>query len=61
MVNKITKIQKDKPLEIEGILLTKLDNRNTLGYEIVDKVKFLFPEKMFNTIITNIDYLQKKF
>lgn len=45
MVNKITKIQKDKPLEIEGILLTKLDNRNTLGYEIVDKVKFLFPEK----------------
>ena len=59
MVNKITKIQKDKPLEIEGILLTKLDNRNTLGYEIVDKVKFLFPEKMFNTIITRSSHIQE--
>ena len=54
-----TKIQKDKPLEIEGILLTKLDNRNTLGYEIVDKVKFLFPEKMFNTIITRSSHIQE--
>ena len=59
MMCKITKIQKDKPLEIEGILLTKLDNRNTLGYEIVDKVKFLFPEKMFNTIITRSSHIQE--
>ncbi len=59
MVNKIDKIRKLKPLEIEGILLTKLDNRNTLGYEIVDKVKFLFPEKTFQTIITRSSHIQE--
>ena len=59
VILKITKIQKDKPLEIEGIFLTKLDNRNTLGYEIVAKVKFLFPEKMFNTIITRSSHIQE--
>lgn len=59
MVNKIDKIRKLKPLEIEGILLTKLDNRNTLGYEIVDKVKFLFPEKTFETIITRSSHIQE--
>ncbi len=59
MINKIDKIQKLKPLEIEGILLTKLDNRNTLGYEIIDKVRFLFPEKTFNTIITRSSHIQE--
>lgn len=59
MVNKIDKIRKLKPLEIEGILLTKLDNRNTLGYEIIDKVKFLFPEKTFATIITRSSHIQE--
>lgn len=59
MVNKIDKIRKLKPLEIEGILLTKLDNRNTLGYEIIDKVKFLFPEKTFETIITRSSHIQE--
>lgn len=59
MVNKIDRIRKLKPLEIEGILLTKLDNRNTLGYEIIDKVKFLFPEKTFDTIITRSSHIQE--
>lgn len=59
MINKIDKVQNVKPIEIEGILLTKLDNRNTLGYEIVDKVKFLFPEKIFNTIITRSSHIQE--
>ena len=45
MINKIDEIQKVKPIEIEGILLTKLDNRNTIGYNIVEKVKFEFPFK----------------
>lgn len=59
MLNKINKIQAIKPLTIEGILLTKLDNKNTLGYEIVEKVKFLFPEKLFKTIITLSSHLQE--
>lgn len=59
MVNKIDKIQSSTNIEVEGILLTKLDNRNTLGYEIVEKVKFLFPEKIFKTIITRSSHIQE--
>lgn len=59
MVSKIDKIQDTKDLEIEGILLTKLDNKNTLGYEIAEKVQFLFPKKIFNTIITRSSHIQE--
>ena len=59
MINKIDEIQKVKPLEIEGILLTKLDNRNTIGYNIVEKVKFEFPFKTFNTIISVSSHIQE--
>jgi len=59
MINKIDKIQKNKDIEIEGILLTKLDNRNTAGYKIVEKVKFLIPNKIFKTIITNSSHIQE--
>lgn len=59
MVNKIDKIQGTKNIEIEGILLTKLDNKNTLGYEIAEKVQFLFPKKIFNTIITRSSHIQE--
>lgn len=59
MISKIDQIQKVKDLEIEGILMTKLDNRNTLGYQIIDKVKFLFPNKMFKTIITHSSHIQE--
>ena len=59
MINKIHRVQKDKAIDIEGILLTKLDNRNTLGYEIIEKIKFLFPEKVFETIITRSSHIQE--
>jgi chromosome partitioning protein len=64
MVNKINQIQKDKKkvkgsLTIEGILLTKLDNRNVFGYKIVDKVRELFPSKTFKTIINRSIHLQE--
>lgn len=59
MINKIDEIQKEKPLEIEGILLTKLDNRNTIGYKIVEKVKFEFPYKTFKTIISVSSHIQE--
>lgn len=59
MVNKIDEVQKIKKLDIEGILLTKLDNRNTFGYKIVEKVKFMFPHKTFNTIISSSSHIQE--
>lgn len=59
MVNKINEIQKEKDLDIEGILLTKLDNRNTIGYKIVDQVKFMFPYNTFNTIISVSSHIQE--
>ena len=58
MISKIEKVQKEKPLMIEGVLITKLDNRTTLGYEILEKVQNLFPEKIFKTTITYSSHIQ---
>lgn len=64
MVNKINQIQKRKKeyhlsLTIEGVLLTKLDNRNIFGYKIVDKVKELFPDLTYKTIINKSSHIQE--
>lgn len=64
IVNKINSIQTNKrkikkSLVIEGVLLTKLDNRNLFGYKIVDKVKELFPNKTFKTIINRSSHIQE--
>ena len=64
MVNKINKIQKNKnefsmSLTIEGVLLTKLDNRNLFGYKIIEEVKEMFPNKTFKTIINRSTHLQE--
>ncbi len=59
MVNKIDEVQHIKKIDIEGIVLTKLDNRNTFGYKIVDKVRFMFPHKTFNTIISSSSHIQE--
>lgn len=64
MVNKINTIQKskkkiDRSLIIEGVLLTKLDNRNFFGYKIIDRVRELFPNKTFKTIINRSSHLQE--
>lgn len=58
MINKIEHIQRTSNLVIEGILITKLDNRTTLGYDILDKVRELFPEKLFETVITYSSHIQ---
>ena len=63
MVNKINQVQSNqnqygKALTIEGVLLTKLDNRNVFGYKIADKVRDLFPTKTFKTIISKSAHLQ---
>lgn len=64
MVNKINQIQKRKKeynlnLTIEGVLLTKLDNRNMFGYKIVEKVKELFPQLTYKTIIYKSSHIQE--
>ena len=64
MVNKINQIQKNKnelsmSLTIEGVLLTKLDNRNLFGYKIIEEVKEMFPNKTFKTIINRSTHLQE--
>ena len=64
MVKKIRQVQDVKNLEgkyltLEGILMTKLDNRNLFGYKIIDQVKELFPEKIFKTIISRSSHLQE--
>ncbi len=64
MVNKINQIQNRKKeyklnLVIEGVLLTKLDNRNLFGYKIVEKVKELFPELTYKTIISRSSHIQE--
>ena len=46
-------------LTIEGVLLTKLDNRNLFGYRISEKVKELLPSKTYNTIISRSSHLQE--
>ena len=64
MVNKINQLQNIKrehslTLTIEGVLLTKLDNRTLFGYKIVDKVKGLFPELTYKTIISRSSHIQE--
>jgi chromosome partitioning protein len=59
MVSKISGVQKEKPIFIEGILLTMHDNRNILGYKIIERVKEIFPDKTFKTIITRSTHIQE--
>lgn len=40
-----------KTLTIEGVLLTMLDTRSNIGYEVINEVKTYFKEKVFKTII----------
>ncbi len=64
MVSKINEVQNRKKeydlnLVIEGVLLTKLDNRNIFGYKIVEKVKELFPNLTYKTVISRSSHLQE--
>ena len=64
MINIINSIQKKKRkkkeiLLIEGILITKLDNRNLVGYKMLDKIKNYFPTNTFNTIIKYSAHLEE--
>ena len=41
-------------LQIEGVLLTMLDNRTNLGLEVVEEVKRYFKEKVYDTIVPRL-------
>ena len=41
-------------LRIEGVLLTMLDSRTNLGFEVVDEVRKCFKTLVFNTIIPRL-------
>lgn len=53
LLNTVRLVQKhfNKDLAIEGVLLTMLDARTNLGFEVVDEVKKYFREKVHKTII----------
>lgn len=53
LLNTVRLVQKhfNNQLKIEGVLLTMLDRRTNLGYEVVDEVKKYFHEKVYETII----------
>ena len=56
LLNTIMLAQKslNKKLEIEGVLLTMLDNRTNLGLEVVEDIKSYFKEKVYDTIIPRL-------
>ncbi|MDE1549139.1 ParA family protein [Jeotgalibaca caeni] len=53
LLNTFRLVQKhfNKDLKIEGVLLTMLDARTNLGFEVVEEVKKYFKEKVYDTII----------
>ena len=54
LLNTIRLVQRtyNKNFRIEGVLLTMLDARANLGYEVVEEVRKYFQEKVYQTIIT---------
>ena len=56
LLNSIMIAQKklNPQLDIEGVLLTMLDNRTNLGLEVVEEIKSYFKEKVYDTIIPRL-------
>ncbi len=56
LLNTIMMAQKtlNHNLDIEGVLLTMLDNRTNLGLEVVEEIKSYFKERVYNTIIPRL-------
>lgn len=50
----IAKKKLNTELDIEGVLLTMLDNRTNLGLEVVEDIKSYFKEKVYDTIIPRL-------
>ena len=56
LLNTIMLAQKNlnSKLDIEGVLLTMLDNRTNLGLEVVEDIKSYFKERVYDTIIPRL-------
>lgn len=56
LLNSIMIAQKklNPSLDIEGVLLTMLDNRTNLGLEVVEEIKSYFKDKVYDTIIPRL-------
>ncbi len=56
LLNSIMMAQKNlnPNLDIEGVLLTMLDNRTNLGLEVVEDIKGYFKERVYDTIIPRL-------
>ena len=56
LLNTVVLAQKslNPDLKIEGVLLTMLDARTNLGFEVVDDIRKFFKEKVYNTIIPRL-------
>lgn len=56
LINTIMLAQKNlnPSLDIEGVLLTMLDNRTNLGLEVVEDIKSYFKERVYDTIIPRL-------
>lgn len=54
LLNTIRLVQKtyNPNFRIEGVLITMLDARTNLGYEVVDEVRKYFQEKVYQTVIS---------
>lgn len=53
LLNTIRLVQKtyNRNLRIEGVLITMLDSRTNLGFEVVEEVRKYFHEKVYATVI----------
>ena len=56
LLNTIMMAQKtlNPNLDIEGVLLTMLDSRTKLGFEVVEDIRKYFKERVYNTIIPRL-------
>ncbi len=56
LLNSVMLAQKtlNPSLDIEGVLLTMLDNRTNLGLEVVQDIKSYFKERVYDTIIPRL-------
>ena len=56
LLNSIMMAQKNlnPNLQLEGVLLTMLDSRTNLGFEVVEEVRKYFKEKVYDTIIPRL-------
>jgi len=56
LISTIKKAQQtlNPSLDIEGVLLTMLDSRANLGFEVVEEVRKYFKERVYNTIIPRL-------